>query len=62
MLLENKSWTKVHKRAFLANLRKVDLMNFVSEFKRMSHIEGYVHGNYTVEVCVRFLIRVFFIM
>ncbi|KAF6027056.1 NRD1 [Bugula neritina] len=49
MLLENKSWTKVHKRAFLANLRKVDLMNFVSEFKRMSHIEGYVHGNYTVE-------------
>lgn len=50
MLLSDRHWSTVHRRSFLTGLKRADLLSFVSEFKRMNFIEGYVHGNYTLEV------------
>ena len=58
MLLEDKTWTKVHKRSFLLHLKRTDLLAFVSEFKTMNFIEGYVHGNYTLQVSLGYLVYI----
>ena len=50
MILEDRTWTKVHRRHFLLDLCRSDLLSFVSEFKSMNTIEGYVQGNYVLQV------------
>ncbi|XP_067935515.1 nardilysin-like isoform X2 [Watersipora subatra] len=49
MLLEHKLWTKVHKHSFLDKFTCADFLAFVSEFKAMYFMEGYIYGNYTLK-------------
>ena len=50
MVLEERTWSKVHRLTCLDNISRSDIMSFVHEFKTMNFIEFYVHGNYTLQV------------